>query len=55
MRTGVFDIDGTLYGFNEDGSAMNGLSTYQGSTYYGENGKINLGFKEIGGNLYFFS
>ena len=55
MRTGVFDIDGTLYGFNEDGTAMNGLSTYQGSTYYGENGKIHLGFKEINGKTYFFS
>ena len=55
MRTGVFKIDGIDYGFNEDGTAMNGLSTYDGSTYYGDNGKLHLGFKEIDGNLYFFS
>ena len=55
MRTGVFTIDGVLYGFNEDGSAMNGLSTYQGTSYYGDNGKIHLGFKTINGKKYFFS
>ena len=55
MRTGTFQIDYIEYSFNDDGTAKNGWGERDGKKYYYENGQAVKGFKEINGNLYFFS
>ena len=56
MRTGMFQIDGSMYYFKEDGSAYTGWLEKDGKKYYFDNnGKRLSGFQTIEGKKYFFS
>ena len=56
MRTGMFNIDGVGYYFNEEGMMQTGWYNDGTNTYYfDEDGKRVSGFKKIEGNTYFFS
>ena len=46
--------DGTLRGFDTDGSPLDGLMTLNGKTYYLESGRVRTGSVQVGEDFYTF-
>ena len=55
MRTGIFQIDGVYYAFNNDGSMYIGWYENRGNKYYFTDKGRASGFTNIDGSTYFFS
>ena len=56
MATGVANINGVMYCFDEDGVMLTGWQQIDGKWYYiSDSGELSIGWKEIDGKWYYFA